>query len=74
MKCPHCLHESKGLVLETRTREGDTLRRRACGHCGRTFVTCEYTDATLVIPRLLKKEPKQRTAKVTSNALFSAWN
>ena len=55
-------------------REGDTLRRRACGHCGRTFVTREYTDATLVIPRLLKKEPKQRTAKVTSNALFSAWN
>ena len=73
MKCPHCGKESKGLVLETRTRDGDLLRRRSCGHCGQTFVTREYVDAELKIPRLQRRKRETVSRAVDSKTLAQAW-
>ena len=38
MKCPHCDKECNGIVLETRKQDGDILRKRACGGCGKSFL------------------------------------
>lgn len=44
MKCPHCKSEAKKLVKETRLLDGDIVRRRECGTCGRVFGTREVVD------------------------------
>jgi transcriptional regulator NrdR family protein len=50
MDCPHC-PSTKTKVLETRAETQQVYRRRFCLGCGKVFVTREYHDAELRIPR-----------------------
>ena len=47
MNCPHCKTKTKHAVKETRLRDGDIVRARACGQCGKLFGTREAVDDTL---------------------------
>ena len=51
MKCPHCQHEGKLLVVETRKHEGSVYRRRSCGFCGESFVSVESAPKGLKMPK-----------------------
>ena len=47
MNCPHCKTQTKHSVKETRLRDGDIVRSRCCGQCGKVFGTRESVDPTL---------------------------
>lgn len=51
LKCPHCGKSTKSVVLETRDYVDGVARKRACGFCGKSFVTVEKVDVTAVIKR-----------------------
>ena len=76
MKCPHCGHDNRqAIVLETRKQDDGTLRKRGCGHCGKSFLTMEKPDATLIMRRV--RPPKTSKApgdvRVTNNDIFTVW-
>lgn len=49
MNCPHCKTQTKHAVKETRLQDGDIVRRRVCGCCGKHFGTREAVDTTSTI-------------------------
>lgn len=51
MKCPHCHTECNALVLETRKQDGALIRKRACGHCGKSFYSREVADLSIKLQR-----------------------
>lgn len=52
MKCPLCLIDCNSVVLETRKQDGELLRRRACGHCGKNYFSREVPDLTVIARRI----------------------
>lgn len=77
MKCPHCTHEGRFAVKETRERDsGEIYRRRECGECGGHFATRENVDPSLSLTRREKSKPVRkspRKSKPSTNPLFGAW-
>lgn len=78
MKCPHCSIECNAIVLETRKQEDSIVRKRACGHCGKSFHSREVPDASIVMQRarpdkLAKRANIEPGAKLTSLDAFRAW-
>lgn len=65
LKCPRCGVEGKHLVMESRPHEGSVYRRRACGPCGRTYVTVEATSPGLKFPSSLNKKIAEKKPSKT---------
>lgn len=78
MNCPHCKAEHNGVVLETRKQDGDILRKRACGKCGKFFLTAEKADLSLVMRRFradkLVTQPIRQIPKVSNRDVFNVWS
>ena len=60
MNCPHCKNVTKTTVRETRLRDGDIVRSRSCGHCGKAFGTRETPDPTLLFGSGKGSNPKSQ--------------
>jgi transcriptional regulator NrdR family protein len=79
MNCPHCGKTHKGIVLESRPHDVGVLRKRACGACGKSYVTLEFADPDLILarsrPDKLAAVAKQKAAqlRVTNTDIFRAW-
>jgi transcriptional regulator NrdR family protein len=65
MKCPHCSASTKAKVMESRPHDGQVYRRRICGQCFKTFVSCEDAPSGLRMPngtqsrhRITDRKPK----------------
>ena len=65
MKCPHCGKENQSPVLETRKLDGSIYRKRSCGACSMSFVSREYADANLKLPRP-KRTPEQHAREIAA--------
>lgn len=68
MKCPFCHRAGRTPVRETRQHGDDLLRRRECGHCGRFFVSKEFTTPDLRIPRPKGHKAAPRLQPIRSTA------
>lgn len=64
MNCPHCETQAKHPVKETLRREGDIVRSRRCGQCGKLFGTREAVDSTLGIGVGRGKNPNSHNRPV----------
>ena len=78
MKCPHCNHDGKALVSESRQLEGDVYRRRHCGKCGKEFVSKEVATldkfpATRHLRPKTPPKPAHRPLKADTSALQEVW-
>ena len=79
MNCPHCGKECNALILETRKQDGGIVRKRACGMCGRSFLSMERSDPSLKMARARPDKQIAKAAhieagpKATSLAAFTAW-
>ena len=77
MKCPHCSKECNSLILETRKQDDSVVRKRACGGCGKSFLSEERVNAELKMVRYRPGKDKNRRVpeklKVTGRDLFTAW-
>lgn len=65
MKCPHCNVTAKSKVLESRTHDGRTWRRRLCSMCLKAFVSSEHSEPDMKMPlatqsryRITDRKPK----------------
>lgn len=65
MKCPRCQKEGKSPVLESRPADGQIWRRRMCGLCFNTYVSCEIADPGMTMPTKTQSRHrlKDRTTK-----------
>ena len=74
MKCPHCNHDGKALVSESRQVDGDVYRRRHCGKCGKEFVSKEVaTLGKFPATRLMRpKAPHQSRSKAIHSITVDA--
>ena len=72
MNCPYCQQETRLTVKETRLRDGDVVRRRACDNCGHHFGTREKHDPELAMG-VRKTQVRKAPAPVKANDLFKVW-
>lgn len=77
MKCPHCGVECNALVLETRKQDDAIIRKRACGSCGRFFLSKEVPDLTVKMsrprPDRVRGGAVEPGPKAINRDAFTAW-
>lgn len=50
MRCPHCQHDGKAAVIESRQIDGDVYRKRTCGKCFKGFTSREQATTEPMPP------------------------
>lgn len=73
MKCPKCEVDGKSLVIETRKWDDAIWRRRACGGCGRNYVTREEPAASMPDYRPDRDQSKPKSGVFTTDHLKGLW-
>lgn len=73
MNCPHCKTVTKTTVKETRLRDGDIVRSRSCGSCGKVFGTREAHDSTLLVGTGKGNSPASLAALRKPIDLLKVW-
>ncbi len=74
MMCPHCHHESKAPVMETRVVKGEVFRRRGCGYCGEAFVTIETAPPGQRMPAEANSVARAETYRARKAKSFPTLN
>lgn len=78
MKCPHCDRDSRALVTESRSVNGEVYRRRHCGSCDKAFVTVEAAPPGLRMPPIANSVAREDARRRFKANLFKTpslnWN